>query len=61
MGYDYDGTIETLKQFKAEKEDLLKRVLANGHDELAESVRESIAGYEETISKCERIRAEQSA
>lgn len=35
MGYDYDGTIETLKQFKAEKEDLLKHVLVNGHDELA--------------------------
>ena len=39
----------------------MKRVLANGHNELAESVRESIAGYEETISKCKRIRAEQSA
>ena len=61
MGYDYDGTIETLKQFKAEKEDLLKRVLANGHGELAESVRESIAGYEETINKCQQIRAGQSA
>ena len=61
MGYDYDGTIEMLKQFKAEKEDLLKRVLANCHDELAGSVRESIASYDDTISRCERIRAEQSA
>lgn len=33
MGYDYDGTIETLKQLKAERKDLLKRVLANSHDE----------------------------
>lgn len=61
MGYDYDGTIEKFKQFKAEEERLLKRAIANGHNNLAESVRKSIREYEESIAKCAKIRDEQSA
>ena len=61
MAYDYDGTIEKLRQFKSEDEDLLKRTTANGHDSLAQSVRKSIEGYEESIAKITRIRDGQSA
>ncbi len=61
MGYDYDGTIEKLEQFKAEEESLLKRAIANGHDSLARSVQESIRGYEKSIAKCAEIRDRQSA
>ena len=61
MAYDYDGTVEKLRQFKAEDEDLLRRAISNGHDGLAESVRKSIEGHEESIVKITRIRDGQSA
>ncbi len=61
MEYDYDSTIKKFEQFKAEEERLLKRAIANGHDNLAESVRKSIREYEESIAECTKIRDKQSA
>lgn len=61
MGFDYDGTIETLKQFNAERENLLERALANGHTNLAEAVRQSIAKHDENITEIEVLRDEQSS
>lgn len=60
MGYDYDGAIEKFKRFKAEEERLLKRAIANGHNNLAESARKSIREYEKSIAKCAKMRDEQS-
>lgn len=61
MGYDYDDTIRVLQQFNNERKSLLETALANGHHDLAESVRRSIAKHDEAISKCEAMRDEQSA
>ena len=61
MGFDYDDTIETLKQFNTERENLLERVLANGHTNLAEAVRQSIAKHDENITEIEILRDEQSS
>lgn len=61
MEYDYDSTIKKFEQFKAEEERLLKRAIANGHSNLAESVRKSIREYEESIAECTKIRDKQSA
>lgn len=61
MGFDYDGTIQKLKQFKREDEEKLDGVVAAGHVRLAESVRRSIATHEECIAGIEAIRDEQSS
>lgn len=61
MGFDYDGTITTLKQFKRESEHLLEKALTNGHDDLAKSARRTVDQYSESIVRIEAIRDGQSS
>ena len=61
MGFDYDGTIQKLKQFKREDEEKLDGVVTAGYVKLAESVRRSIATHEACIAGIEAIRDEQSS
>ena len=60
IGFDYNGTIETLKRFRCETEDLLEFAVANGHDRLAKSVRETIVAHDKGIVDIAAIRDAQS-
>ncbi|MCE2508061.1 MAG: hypothetical protein J4G04_01965 [Nitrosopumilaceae archaeon] len=60
MGYDYDGLIEGLRKFKAEKEEDAENAAADGRHDIASMLRESARGYDATIAKCEAIRDRQS-
>lgn len=60
MGYDYDGAIETLKRFKVEKEAAATAAAEAGRHDIADMMRSSAAGYDETIAVCKAARDQQS-
>lgn len=61
MGFDYDGLISKMRQFNEERARTLAAAEANGHRDLAEQMRRSIAGCTERITEIEEIRDNQSA
>ena len=60
MGFDYDGYIEKLKEWKVEDEETAARAEAAGEKRIAEQYKKSAGGYDNDIIEAEAIRDSQS-
>ncbi len=61
MGFDYDGYIEKLKEWKAEDEETAARAEAAGEKRIAEWCRECASRRADSIAEVEAIRDSHSA